>query len=145
MLVDQGLLDLDEPVQTYWPEFGQRGKQGVLVRHLLDHSAGLSVLQGPLKRGAHYDWDAMIKAIEDSEPHWPPGSAHGYLNMTFGFLLGELCARVNGGRRLARFAQQALAMPLGIDWHFQPARRSLAAGRNGLPKSGAIRRRGRRR
>ena len=26
MLVDAGVLDLDEPVATYWPEFGQAGK-----------------------------------------------------------------------------------------------------------------------
>ena len=31
MLADRGKLDLDAPVATYWPEFAQNGKGGVLV------------------------------------------------------------------------------------------------------------------
>ncbi|NDE81799.1 MAG: class A beta-lactamase-related serine hydrolase, partial [Actinobacteria bacterium] len=42
MLVDRGLLDLDAPVATYWPEFAQNGKEGVRVRHLLSHTSGVS-------------------------------------------------------------------------------------------------------
>src|SRR2546421_10525861 len=40
ILVDRGELDVDAPVATYWPEFAQNGKEGVLVRHLLSHTAG---------------------------------------------------------------------------------------------------------
>ena len=41
VLISRGLVDADAPVQNYWPEFGQNGKQGVLVRHLLSHTAGV--------------------------------------------------------------------------------------------------------
>ena len=34
-LVDRGLIDYDEPVATYWPEFAAAGKTSVTVRHLL--------------------------------------------------------------------------------------------------------------
>ena len=118
MLVDGGDLELDTPVAYYWPEFGQSGKDRVTVRQLLNHSAGLSVLEADLYPGDHYRWDDMIKAIEESPTQWPPGTRFGYLNMTFGFLLGELCARANGGRRLAQFVREDLAGPLGLDWHF---------------------------
>lgn len=47
ILVDQGLLDLDAPVATYWPEFAAAGKEAVLVRHLLSHRAGLAGLREP--------------------------------------------------------------------------------------------------
>ena len=40
--VDRGLLDLDEKVSKYWPEFAQNGKENVLVRHLLIHTSGLA-------------------------------------------------------------------------------------------------------
>ena len=42
MLADRGELDVDAPVAAYWPEFAANGKQGVLVRHLMSHSSGVS-------------------------------------------------------------------------------------------------------
>src|SRR5437762_5045433 len=39
-LVDRGLLDVDERVATYWPEFAQAGKENITVRMLLSHQAG---------------------------------------------------------------------------------------------------------
>ncbi|MCC6436738.1 MAG: beta-lactamase family protein, partial [Acidimicrobiales bacterium] len=41
-LAERGLVDLDAPVARYWPEFAANGKEGVLVRHLMAHTAGLS-------------------------------------------------------------------------------------------------------
>jgi len=41
MLVDRGLLDVDAPVATYWPEFAAAGKETIPVRYLLSHRAGL--------------------------------------------------------------------------------------------------------
>ena len=37
MAAERGLVDLDEPVATYWPEFGARGKDMVTVRELLSY------------------------------------------------------------------------------------------------------------
>ena len=34
LLVDRGLVGLDEPVAAYWPEFGAGGKAGIPVRWL---------------------------------------------------------------------------------------------------------------
>ena len=118
MLVDRGRLDINAPVAQYWPGFAANGKEGVLVCHLLNHTAGLSCLDPDLAPGALYDWDTIVTAIEETTPNWEPGSRLGYLNMTHGYLLGELCARVNGGRRLAQALDEELADPLGLDWHF---------------------------
>ena len=40
-MVDQGHLDLDESVSTYWPEFKKGGKHFVKVKDVLRHDAGL--------------------------------------------------------------------------------------------------------
>src|SRR4051794_41694800 len=40
ILADPGELDLSGPVARYWPEFAAAGKEAVLVRHLLAHTAG---------------------------------------------------------------------------------------------------------
>jgi len=45
VLADRGELDFDAPVARYWPDFKAAGKEGVEVRHLLSHNAGLSVWQ----------------------------------------------------------------------------------------------------
>jgi CubicO group peptidase (beta-lactamase class C family) len=118
MLVDQGKLELDAPVCRYWPEFGQNGKEGVLVRHLFDHRCGVSYVDAPLQEGDLYDWDTMVRAIEQTSPNFPPGSQELYLNMTHGYLLGELFRRVNGGRRIAQFLREELSGPLDLDWQF---------------------------
>jgi CubicO group peptidase (beta-lactamase class C family) len=47
-LVDQGKLDLDAPVVTYWPEFAQAGKEKMPVRMLLNHQAGLPAIRRKL-------------------------------------------------------------------------------------------------
>lgn len=118
MMVDRGLIDLDAPVAAYWPEFGANGKDAVLVRHVLNHTAGVSYVDAAIQPGKVNDWDTMIAAIEATAPNWPAGTQLGYLNMTHGYLLGELCTRVNGGRRLAQFFQEDLAQPLNLDWFF---------------------------
>jgi CubicO group peptidase (beta-lactamase class C family) len=41
MLVSEGKLDLDAPVQRYVPAFRGAGKERVTIRHLLTHSSGL--------------------------------------------------------------------------------------------------------
>ena len=44
LCVQRGLLDYEEYVATYWPEFGQNGKENVKVKDLLSHRAGLIVI-----------------------------------------------------------------------------------------------------
>jgi Beta-lactamase len=90
---ERGELDLDAPVTRYWPEFGQAGKEGMPVRMLLNHQAGLAALRQPLPPGAFWDWDLMVTILEKEEPWWTPGSMHGYHGLTFGWLVGEVVRR----------------------------------------------------
>lgn len=116
MLVDRGLVDLDQPVARYWPAFGQAGKDGILVRHLFEHRAGLAFVDRRLQPGDLYDWPLMMAAIEQSRPTGPVGAAPVYHNMTFGYLLGGLIEQVTG-KRLGRFNRDELCGPLGLDYN----------------------------
>src|SRR5437763_17040090 len=40
LLVQEGVLDLDQRVSFYWPEFGAAGKDRITLRELLAHRAG---------------------------------------------------------------------------------------------------------
>jgi len=96
MLADRQVIDLDLPVARYWPEFGQAGKQDIPVRWLLTHQAGLAAIDRQLSLAELLSWTPVIKALEEQRPNWPPGTAHGYHSMTYGFLLGELIRRTTG-------------------------------------------------
>ena len=41
LLVERGLITLDDRVIEFIPEFGQKGKNDVTIRHLLTHTSGL--------------------------------------------------------------------------------------------------------
>jgi CubicO group peptidase (beta-lactamase class C family) len=117
MLIDRGDLDLDATVATYWPEFAQAGKGGILVRHLFDHRAALTYVDAELQPGDLYDWDTMTEALAASAPNWPPGETPVYMNLTFGYLLGEIVRRITG-KRIGQFLREDLGGPLGLDYHF---------------------------
>jgi CubicO group peptidase (beta-lactamase class C family) len=115
LLADRGQIDYDTPVAAYWPQFAQGGKERVTVRHVLTHSAGLHRMR-TLIDSAHrmLDWEYMVAALERAEPAYVPGSRHGYHALTYGWLVGELVRRVSG-RPIARFVDEELARPLGLD------------------------------
>jgi len=115
MLASRGQLDLNAPVAQYWPEFAKSGKEAVLVRHLLNHQAGLPALRDPLPAGCFYDWNLMADALAKEEPFWKPGTRNGYHALTFGFLVGEVVRR-ESGRTLGTFFRDEVAGPLGLDF-----------------------------
>ncbi|MFI5314585.1 MAG: serine hydrolase domain-containing protein [Myxococcota bacterium] len=117
MLADRGAVDLHAPVSRYWPEFAQNGKEGVLVRHVMSHSAGLSGFDPPLTRVEElYDWDAIARRLAAQKPWWTPGEGSGYHAITQGFLQGEIVRRVTG-QSIGTFFREEVAEPLGADFH----------------------------
>jgi CubicO group peptidase (beta-lactamase class C family) len=114
-LAERGLLALDDPVAAHWPEFGQHGKQGITIRHVLQHRGGLPVARGmPLDAVLMTDWAASTRAIEQAVPAYPPGEVPAYHILTFGFILGEVVQRVTG-RPVRDFLGDELLTPLGLD------------------------------
>jgi CubicO group peptidase (beta-lactamase class C family) len=112
-LVDAGLVALDDPICTVWPEFAAGGKEAATLRHALCHRAGVPAIREPLTDADLWDWDRMAAALAATAPWWEPGTRHAYHTNTYGHLIGEIVRRVSGqpcGQRLA-----ALADPLGAD------------------------------
>lgn len=116
----RGLLDYDERVRTYWPEFAQRGKGGITVRQLLSHQAGLFALDERPVRSLVTDLDRLAIVLARQEPAWPPGTRQAYHAITLGFYESELLRRVDPGHRsLGRFFQEELATPLGLEFYLR--------------------------
>ena len=115
ILVDRGLVDLDAPVAQYWPGFEQAGKGGVLVRHVLTHSAGMHRIR-PIIDHADWmlDWDRMVDVLAAAPPAYPAGTANGYHALTYGWLVGEIIRQVDG-RPIEQFVADEIARPLDLD------------------------------
>jgi CubicO group peptidase (beta-lactamase class C family) len=114
-LVDRGLIDYDEPVATYWPEFGAAGKEGIAVRHLLNHSAGLHQLRDVISDAYEMlDWDLVCARLAAEKPRYPAGTRHGYHGLTYGFLLGEVIQRVTG-MTVHEAVDTEIVKPLDLD------------------------------
>ena len=65
ILADRGLVDYDDRVADYWPEFAQAGKAAITVRQVLSHQSGLYHIRRMID-DAHrmLDWAHMIEAID---------------------------------------------------------------------------------
>lgn len=113
MLADRGAIGYDEPVAAYWPEFGRAGKQGITVRQVLAHQAGLYDVRGMIAHARELmDWDRMTDALAAARPRDVGVSA--YHALTYGFLVGELVRRVSG-LEFSEFICREIAEPLGLD------------------------------
>ncbi|HEX3794171.1 MAG TPA: serine hydrolase domain-containing protein [Acidimicrobiales bacterium] len=115
MLADRGQLDFDAPVARYWPEFAAGGKEAVLVRHLMGHTAGLSGWEEPVATEQLADWERCTSLLAAQTPWWEPGTASGYHAITQGYLIGEVIRRITGESIGAWFARE-VAKPLEADF-----------------------------
>ncbi|GGB27250.1 serine hydrolase domain-containing protein [Allosediminivita pacifica] len=115
MMVDRGLLDLDAPVADYWPEFAQNGKEGVLVRHLMSHTAGLPAWLPPFSFEEAANTELSTARLAAQAPWWEPGTRGSYHASSFGHLNAELARRVCG-RPLREFIRDEIATPLQADF-----------------------------
>ncbi|KAI4636334.1 hypothetical protein J4E83_001288 [Alternaria metachromatica] len=113
--IDRGLLDPNEKVCKYWPEFAANGKEGVEVRHFLSHASGLSGWEETVTIEDVCDVEKSTKLLEQQAPWWEPGTASGYHGLTMGHLLGELIRRVTG-KPMQEFIAEELSRPLAADF-----------------------------
>jgi CubicO group peptidase (beta-lactamase class C family) len=121
LLAQEGRLNLDAPIASYWPKFGQNGKQSITVRCALAHRAGLPALDVDLSRDDVIGWEPVVRAIESQPPLWVPDTTHSYHPITYGWLIGEIIRRVTGHTPGAYF-RQALGDPLRLHtWIGLPA------------------------
>ena len=76
LLAQRGLLDLDAPIARYWPGFARHGKRSVTTRMILGHRAGIPALDAALSFEEIAAWQPVVRAIEEQQPLWEPGTTY---------------------------------------------------------------------
>ena len=111
VLADRGLIDLDAPLSTYWPELVAQ----TTMRQVLSHQSGLAYLERAAPTEAFYDWDLMCRLVAEQPPLWEPGTACGESALLYGHQIGEVVRRVDG-RTLGTFLRDEVCAPHGLDF-----------------------------
>jgi CubicO group peptidase (beta-lactamase class C family) len=122
-LWELGRLEIDDPVARHIPEFAANGKEGITLRHLLTHTAGIRLLDLGWPRASWEQILARICAMRP-EPRWVPGEKAGYHQASSWFVLAEVIQRVDG-RPFDRYVREEIFEPLGMadSWIGMPAER----------------------
>ncbi|KAI9292161.1 beta-lactamase/transpeptidase-like protein [Neoconidiobolus thromboides FSU 785] len=99
-LVDQGLLDYDEKISTYWPEFGNGNKGEVTLADVLRHEGGVPFLMNPEPTYEEVYDTTKLKIIIANTPHEYDGKkVRCYHGITRGLILNEIVKTVDKKRR----------------------------------------------
>jgi CubicO group peptidase (beta-lactamase class C family) len=116
LLVQDGVLDLDRAVATYWPEFGQAGKEEVTLRQLLAHQAGVIGVDEVFTVAELADDRLLAQRLAAQTPYWKPGTAFGYHGLVIAALTGEVVRRTTG-RSLQDWWEHRVRRPHGLDFY----------------------------
>jgi CubicO group peptidase (beta-lactamase class C family) len=116
MLNERGAFDWNDRVVEHWPSFNsvEPDKDKVTIRHVVTHRGGFPT--GPDWFTARWwnDRDAMVRAAEEAPLQWTPGEANGYHALNHGWVVNELCMRIDG-RDMGRFLREEAFDPLGAE------------------------------
>ncbi|WP_436774502.1 serine hydrolase domain-containing protein [Yinghuangia sp. YIM S09857] len=131
MLVQDGVLDLDRTVASYWPEFAAEGKGDLTLRELLAHRSGVISVDGGFTTEELADDRIAAARLAAQKPFWEPGKGYGYHAYVIGALTGEVVRRATG-LTTQEIWEERVRVPYGLDFYlglpeeqearFQPVR-----------------------
>ena len=113
LLVERGEVGYHDRVVRFLPEFGQHGKRGVTVEHLLLHQAGIPDTAATVPVSAYQDFPEAIRRICALVPDSRPGEVTAYHPLTAMAVVAEIVQRVSG-TSLREFCADEVFGPLGM-------------------------------
>ncbi|MCO5219005.1 MAG: beta-lactamase family protein [Thermomicrobiales bacterium] len=116
LLMQDGLIDPDAQVTTYWPELLAGQNRSLTVRDLLMHKAGLISIDSGFRLDQIGDDARLAHLLETQQPFWEPGTAHGYHAFVIGALVGEIVRRVTG-KSLQSIYEESVRRPHDIEFY----------------------------
>lgn len=116
-LAEQGRLDIDQPLQSYLPEFAIKSRYGdnaaITPRTLMTHHSGLpSDRINGMWGDPTADFTGLAAALQDEYVAYPPNTILSYSNLGFS-LLGHLVETLSG-MPYADYIEQNILWPTGM-------------------------------
>src|SRR5215210_1719416 len=111
--IERGHLGLDDSVATYWPAFGQNGKDRVLLRHLLSHRGGFPTTPAELTPDRWGEGEAVLATVAAMPLEHVAGTVSAYHFLTQHWICAELLRRLDG-RSYPDYLREEITGPLDL-------------------------------
>ena len=114
ILVDRGLISLDDPAAYYLPEFTGGDRPAIKVRHLLSHVSGMPDMlpENVSLRRAHEPVEVFVERALQTPLLYKPATDFRYQSK--GILLAAAIVERVSGQRLRDFEREEIFAPLGM-------------------------------
>lgn len=97
-LIEQDLIALDEPIQTYIPDYPTHAKTQITTRHLLSHTSGIAGYKDGRESNTTVNYPTLYDALslfKDRDLLFEPGTKYSYTS--YGYtVLGVIIEQVSG-------------------------------------------------
>ncbi len=116
-LMEQGKIDIDQPLQTYLPEFSIKtrfpGAHPITVRSLMTHHSGLpSDWFKKMMSRKPFPFTHLVNEIKDGYVAYPPNFIYSYSNVAL-CLLGHVVEKVSG-QDFISYMDRSVLRPTGM-------------------------------
>jgi CubicO group peptidase (beta-lactamase class C family) len=116
LLQERGVLDIQDRVTDYIPEYGAHGKGETTIAHVLAHRASVPGLpKALLDLDSFADQQLAVEAISAAKPFVKPGTLLAYHAVTGGIILGEIVQRATG-KSIREVLGEEILDPLHFRW-----------------------------
>lgn len=115
MLVEQGLVNLMDPVSYYCPEFAANGKGTITVHQILSHRGGIPAIPRETPIEVLWDREEIWRLLCAAKPVEVDGAKVAYHAITGGFVLQRVLEKVTGDT-IEAFINRYLRRPMGMRW-----------------------------
>jgi len=116
MLAEEGLLQVDDPITQYFPNYPTHGYT-ITLRHLMTHTSGiidfLAIEEFPEIEKEDITAMDVIDFFKNQPMNFAPGEAYSYTNSGY-VMLGAIIEQLTG-QSYEDFVQERIFTPLGMD------------------------------
>jgi CubicO group peptidase (beta-lactamase class C family) len=110
-LISDGLLDVEQTVESVIPEFGDNGKSGVTYRHVLTHTGGFPM--APIRYPAMRDRAKRLQAMAAWRLDYSPGTSMRYHLTSAAWVIADTIEGLTG-KTLRDYLRTEISQPLGL-------------------------------
>lgn len=116
LLVERGLIGLDDPVAKFIPRYGAHGKDEITVGQVLSHRSGVAGMpKEAFDLDRVGDREFILDVLCETKPFGKPGEFLAYHAVSGGFILAEVVERAVG-RDIRSVLTDEIREPLGFRW-----------------------------